>query len=296
MEKSMITRAVTRDGSARIIFANTTEIVEHAHMIHGTSKTMTAVLGRALTAASLMGSLLKDKDNTLTLQFKGDGPAGRIVCVSDYKGNVRGYADFPDVELPPNEKGKLDVGGAIGRGSLYVVKDMGMNEPYVGVAPIITGEIAEDITGYFVSSEQTPTVCSLGVRVDKELHCFGAGGFLIQLLPGAAEETIVALEKAMDKIEPVSTMIVNGMSAEEIIAAAFDGLEYDLFDEFDIEYKCNCSREKYKIALAGMSDDDINDLADGDEPVEAACNFCGTKYTFTVSEIFEAKSAKENRE
>ncbi len=289
---SMITRAVTRDGSARIIFANTTEIVQRAHEIHGTSKTMTAVLGRVLTAASLMGSLLKDADNTLTLQFKGDGPAGRIICVSDYKGNVRGYADDPTVELPPNAQGKLDVGGAIGGGSLYVIKDMGMNEPYVGASPIVSGEVAEDITEYFASSEQTPTVCSLGVRVDRELNCYGAGGFLIQLLPGAAEETIVALENAMAKIKPVSNMIVEGMTAEEIIAAAFDGLEYDLFDEFDIEYKCNCSREKYKTALAGMSDDDINDLADGDEPVEAVCSFCGEKYVFTVGEIMQAKAEK----
>ena len=292
MGNSMITRALTRDGSARIIFADTTEIVEKARQIHGTSKTVTAALGRVLTAASLMGSQLKDKENTLTLQFRGDGPAGRIICVSDYKGNVRGYADNPEAELPPNAKGKLDVGGVIGAGSLYVVKDLGLSEPYVGVSPIVTGEVAEDITEYFAASEQIPTVCALGVRVDSEHHCYAAGGFLIQLMPGAEEATISALERNVGKIRPVSDMIASGMSASEIIAEAFDGLEYDLFDEFDIGYKCTCSREKYLTALAGLSDADLGDLAKDGEPVEACCNFCGSKYVFSMDEILDAKAKK----
>lgn len=292
MAKPMITRALTADGSARIIFADTTEIVEKAREIHGASKTVTAALGRVLTAASLMGSLLKDKENTLTLQFNGDGPAGRIVTVSDYKGNVRGYADNPTAELPPNAKGKLDVGGIIGAGSLYVVKDLGMNEPYVGVSPIVTGEVAEDITEYFASSEQIPTVCALGVRVGRDHSCYAAGGFLIQLLPGADEATISTLEKTVSKIRPVSDMIADGMTASEIIAAAFEGLEYDLFDEFDIGYECTCSREKYLTALAGMNDADLDEIGKDGEPVEACCNFCGSKYVFTMDEIFDARKAK----
>ena len=167
----MITRAITSDGSARIIFTDTTKTVQKAMELHGLSKTATAALGRALTAASLMGSLLKDKDNTLTLQFKGDGPLGTVMCVSDYKGNVRGYVENPSIELPPNEKGKLDVGEAIGKnGTLYVIKDMGYKEPYIGMCPIVSGEVAEDVTEYFATSEQTPSVCALGGEKLLALH------------------------------------------------------------------------------------------------------------------------------
>ena len=175
-ETSVIKRAISRDGGIRVIFCDSTAIVRASCAIHHTSKTMTAVLGRALTATSLMACLLKDRDNTLTLQLRGDGPAGSVICVGDYKGNVRGYAENPDAELPPNSVGKLDVGGAVGRGTMYIIKDMGMNDPYVGVSPIVSGEIAEDVTEYFASSEQTPTVCALGVRVDRDNMCFAAGG------------------------------------------------------------------------------------------------------------------------
>lgn len=288
---SYICRAITSDGGARIIFTDSTDVVRDAAKIHNTSKTMTAVLGRALTAASLMGSLLKDKDNSLTLQFKGDGPAGSIVCVSDYSGNVRGYADYPDVELPPNDKGKLDVGGAVGRGSMYVIKDMGMTDPYVGVSEIVTGEIGDDITEYFATSEQTPSVCALGVRVDTEKNPTAAGGFLIQLLPGADPEIVPVLEKNIAEMKSVSYLIKEGRTGEEIIAEAFAGIEYEMFDEFDTEYRCTCSRERYLTALAGLSDSDMEDLRD-DKPIEAVCHFCGKKYSFELSEV-EAKRAEK---
>lgn len=288
---SYICRAITRDGSARIIFTDSTDIVKAATEIHHTSKTMTAVLGRALTAASLMGSLLKDKDNSLTLQFKGDGPAGTIICVSDYAGNVRGCADNPDVELPPNKVGKLDVGGAVGMGSMYVIKDMGMNDPYVGVSEIVSGEIGDDVTQYFATSEQTPSVCALGVRVDTEKHCTAAGGFLIQLLPGADPDIIPAIEANIGKMDPVSTLIFCRKTGEEIIAEAFAGIEYDLFDEFDTDYVCTCSRERYLTALAGLSEADMEDLRDG-RPIETECHFCGAKYAFDLEEI-EAKRAEK---
>ena len=293
---SMISRAITADGSARMIFADTTEIVQKAADIHNTSKTVTAALGRCLTAASLMGSLLKDKDNSLTFQVNGGGPAGRICCVSDYKGNVRGYADDPSVELPPNAKGKLDVGGAVGKnGALTVIKDMGMGEPYVGTCPLISGEIAEDVTRYFANSEQTPTVCALGVRVDQNRKIIAAGGFLVQLLPGADESIIDKIEENLTTVSSVSAMIASGKTPEQIVAAVLDGTGYEMFDEFDIDFVCNCSRERYLTALAGLSAGDIRELtSDHEKPIETVCHFCNNKYTFMPEEVLKAFAQKKD--
>lgn len=286
---SIIKRAITTDGSARIFYIDSTAIVKKSCEIHHTSKTMTAVLGRALTAASLMGSLLKDKDNTLTLQLRGDGPAGMVVCVSDYMGNVRGYAENPDVELPPNALGKLDVGGAVGKGTMYIIKDLGMNEPYIGVSPIVSGEIAEDITEYFASSEQTPSVCALGVRVDHDNMCFAAGGFLLQLMPGYDDKTVDKLETNINLLGSVSKLIADGRTGEEIIEMVFSGIEYEMFDEFDAEYRCTCSRDKYKTALMGLSEEDMEELRKTGEPIETNCRFCGDRYVFELEEIDEAR-------
>ncbi|MBQ7930734.1 MAG: Hsp33 family molecular chaperone HslO [Clostridia bacterium] len=290
-ETSIIKRAISADGGIRVIFCDSTAIVRRACEIHHTSKTMTAVLGRALTATSLMASLLKDMDNTLTLQIRGDGPCGSVVCVGDYKGNVRGYADDMTVELPPNSLGKLDVGGAVGSGSLYVIKDMGMNEPYIGVSPIVTGEIAEDITEYFANSEQTPTVCALGVRVDTDNMCFAAGGYLIQLMPGYDDADVDRLETNVNMAGSVSKLIADGMDGDEIIAHLFEGIEYQMFDEFDIAYRCSCERERYLKALVSLNEKDMQELRDANEPVETCCRFCGTRYTFELSEIDEARAA-----
>lgn len=287
-ENAMIKRAITEDGSARVFVIDSTAIVRRSCQIHHTSKTMTAVLGRALTAASLMGTLLKDRDNSLTLQFKGDGPAGTVVCVSDYMGNVRGYAENPDCELPPNAIGKLDVGGAIGQGTMYVIKDMGMSEPYIGVCPLVSGEIAEDVTQYFATSEQTPTVCALGVRVDHDNMCFAAGGFLLQLMPGAEESVISRLETNVNLMGSVSKLIADGKTGDEIVAMLFDGIAYTMFDEFEAAYKCTCSRERYKNALLSLNEKDMQELLDAGEPIETNCRFCGKKYTFEVAEIREA--------
>ena len=296
-ETSIIQRAISRDGGIRVLFCDSTAIVRKSCEIHHTSKTMTAVLGRALTATSLMASLLKDKDNTLTLQIRGDGPAGSVVCVGDYKGNVRGYAEHPETELPPNAAGKLDVGGAVGRGSLYVVKDLGMNDPYVGVSPIVTGEIAEDVTEYFASSEQTPTVCALGVRVDRENMCFAAGGYLVQLMPGYDEADIEKLETNIGNAGSVSKQIADGMDGEQIIAAVFGDIPYDMFDEFDIGYVCPCQRDKYLRALVSLNETDMNELLESGEPVETRCQFCGRTYVFPVDELRAAREeAKKDRE
>ena len=293
---SVIKRALSADGGIRVIFCDSTDIVRCSCEIHHISKTMTAVLGRALTATSLMSCLLKDSDNTLTLQIKGDGPCGTIICVGDYKGNVRGYADDMTVELPPNKFGKLDVGGVVGGGTLYVIKDMGMNEPYIGMSPIVSGEIAEDITQYFANSEQTPTVCALGVRVDQHNMCFASGGYLIQLMPGYTEEDVDRIEANVNMLESVSKMIADGKDGDEIISLLFDGIEYEMFDEFDIEYRCTCNRDKYLRALVSLGENDMNELRADGKPIETACLFCGKKYAFEIEEVDaareEAKSLK----
>lgn len=285
--QSTMLRAMTRDGSVRVLYAETTAIVNRAHEIHGTSKTMTAVIGRALTAASLMGTLLKDKEHSMTLQLKGDGPAGTVICVSDYAGNVRGCAGDPTVELPPNKFGKLDVGGAVGKGTLYVMKDLGLGEPYIGLSPIVSGEIAEDVTAYFAASEQTPTVCALGVRADTDCSCIAAGGYLIQLLPGADDALISKLEDSIRTIPPISQLITECEDNEAVLARLLEGFEYDLFDELDIDYKCTCSREKYAAALATIGKDDLKEMYDDNKPIETVCRFCGAKYEFTHEDIGE---------
>ena len=285
MNQSRITRAMTRDGSARMIFAQTTSIVQRAHEIHQTSKTVTAALGRSLTATAMMGCLLKDPGNTLSLQIKGDGPMGRLVCISDYLGNVRGWVENPDAELPPNALGKLDVGGVVGAGTLTVVRDLGMEEPYIGVSDLVSGEIAEDITEYFAVSEQTPTVCALGVRCNVDFSCKAAGGFLLQLLPGADEGIISVLEQNLAGLDSVSHLIEQGESAQQIIDRVLNGIEYDLFDEIDIDYVCPCSRESYIRGLMSLGADELQSLLDEGEPVEVRCWYCGARHEFSLEEL-----------
>ena len=289
MQVSVITRAMTSDGSARILCADTTAIVQKAFEVHKTAKTMTAALGRSLTVTSLMGSLLKDKTDTLSLQIKGDGPAGTILCVSNYRGDVRGYAENPDAELPPNDHGKLDVGGAVGQGTLCIIRDFGTGEPYVGISQLVSGEIAEDISEYFVTSEQTPTVCALGVRANTDNSCKAAGGFLLQLLPGADDAIIPTLEKNIAALGSVSKLIEVGRTPEEILAMVLEGIEYDLFDSYEIEYQCTCNRDKYLRALISLNQADMDELAESGEPVETECRFCHTKYSFEIDEILEAR-------
>lgn len=282
---SYLCTAMSQDGSARLLFTDTTSIVERAIQIHGLSRTAAAALGRTLTAASIMGFLLKDEKSTVTVQVKGDGPLGSIVCVSDSHGNVRGYVDQPQLELPPNQKGKIDVGGAVGQGILYVSKDLGLATPYIGQSPLVTGEIAEDITEYFAKSEQTPSVCALGVRVNRDGSCKSAGGFLLQLLPFADETVIPKLEENISKIDSVSALIAEGKSAEEIIGMVFSGIPFDLFEPTDTEYRCTCSRERYHRALLGLAKEDLAKIKADGTPIEACCQFCGAKYVFLPEEL-----------
>lgn len=285
MRQSNLMRALTVDGSAMIVAADTSQIVQTAHEIHGLSKTMTAALGRALTAASMMGSLLKEEKQSVTLRFCGDGPAGTICCVSDWRGNVRGYADHPEAELPPNAKGKLDVGGAVGKGQMHVLRDLGLDMPYVGVASIVSGEIAEDVTHYFASSEQTPSVCALGVLVHPDFNCRAAGGFLVQLLPYADPQTVETIEANIKKIDSVSHMVDSGMTPRDMIDTVFAGLAYDVLDAANVDYVCPCSRERYARALLSLGKKELQRLLDEDEPVETLCSFCGKKYVFGLDEV-----------
>lgn len=281
-----IVRYITDDGSAFVIAADTTDMVAKAENIHKTSAVTTAALGRLLTASSMMGDMLKNKDDSITLRMNGNGPAGSLIAVSDSDGNARGYVQNTVVEIPLNDKGKLDVKGAVGTdGYLYVMKDIGLKEPYIGQTQIISGEIAEDITNYYAISEQTPTVCALGVLVNPDLTVSAAGGFLIQLLPGCPEETITKIEYAMSDIEAVTVMLSNGMTPDDIAKRAMKNINIEKLDESNVEYKCNCSKEKVEAALISTGRESLEEMAGSNENTSIECHFCDKVYTFTPKEI-----------
>lgn len=281
-----IVRCISQFGDLTIMAVNSTDMVERAHEIHDTSKVASAALGRLLTAASMMGAVLKGKDSSVTLRMNGGGPVGSVIAVSDSEGNVRGYIGDASVELPLNAKGKLDVAGAIGTdGFVTVIKDLGMKEPYIGQTPILTGEVAEDITSYFASSEQTPTVCALGVLVNSDTkEIITAGGFIIQLLPTAMEDTIEKVERCIKDIKPVTTMLTEGLSPEEICKKVLPEFQLDVLDEAEVAYKCTCTKERVEKALISTGVEALEEMAE-DEKTELSCNFCDKKYVFTSEEI-----------
>ncbi len=283
-----IIRCITNDGTVMAVGIDSTDIVNEAVRIHETSAVVSAALGRLLTAASMMGDMLKGRDNSITLRLAGDGPAGSIIAVSDFEGNVRGYVQNPIVEIPLNNNGKLDVAGAVGKnGTLYVIKDVGMKEPYNGSVPIISGEIAEDITAYYAISEQIPTVCALGVLVNPDLSIKAAGGYMIQLLPTADDTVIDRVEKSIEGIPPVTRMLDSGMNIEEIIRTALKDFEVEVLDEGEAAYKCNCSRERVERALISTGREELKAMAEELPVIEVNCHFCDKKYEFSPEEILK---------
>lgn len=281
-----IVSALAADGSVMCHAIDSTDIAARAEQLHRTSATVTAALGRLLTAASLMGSMLKGEDDSLTLRLNGDGPSGVVIAVSDSDGNVRGYVENPIVEIPLNQYGKLDVAGAVGKnGSLFVMRDLGLKEPYISQTPIVSGEIAEDITHYYASSEQVPTVCALGVLVDTNLTVLHAGGFLVQLLPGAPDSTIDRLEQTLKSIPPVTKMLAEGKTPADIALAALAGFEPNIVGEFDVAYRCNCSRERVERALVSLGSAELHAMAEEQPVTEVDCHFCNKKYRFSPDEL-----------
>ncbi len=282
---SELVRMISNDGTLTVIAVDSTDIINRMEQIHMTSAVTSAALGRLLTAASMMGAVLKGKDNSVTLRLNGNGPAGSLIAVSDSEGNVRGYVANPVVEIPLNDKGKLDVAGAVGTdGTLTVMKDLGMKEPYIGQIPIISGEIAEDITSYFATSEQIPSVCALGVLVNPDLTIKAAGGFIIQLLPTALEDTIDQVEECIKGIPSVTQMLTDGMTPEDICRSVLKTFELEILDSSSPEYKCNCSRERVTKALLTMGKEELIDMAN-DPFTEVDCHFCEKKYRFTSAEV-----------
>ena len=279
-------RAISQDGSVLAMAIRSTDIAAEIEQIHHTSAVVTAALGRLTTAASMMGLMLKGEGDSLTLRVDADGPAGTLIAVADSEGCVKSYIQNPVVELPLNAKGKLDVAGAVGHnGYLRVIKDLGLKEPYSGQVPLVSGELAEDITDYFAVSEQTPTVCALGVLVNPDLTVRAAGGFLVQLLPFAEEASIAALERNIQGIPSVSSMIDSGTEPEEILQKVMDGLEPQVMDEYHPIYRCDCSRERVERAVISLGRRQLDQLIREDHGTELCCHFCGKKYVFSEDEL-----------
>lgn len=288
-------RAISADASVVASFLDATDIVGEIEKIHKTSAVVTAALGRLSIACSLIGYSLKGDDDSVTVRMDGGGATGALIAVADSHGNVRSYVSNPVVEIPLNSYGKLDVAGAVGKdGTLSVIKDLGLKEPYSGTIPIVSGEIAEDIAAYFASSEQIPTVCGLGVLVNPDLTVNVAGGYLIQLLPFADESCIDILEKNIKELPSVTKMMSEGLNAEEIVLKLLDGLNPNILDEANVSYKCGCSRERVVKALASLGNDELQAMADENKDTEVCCHFCNKKYTFTPQEILDLLKKSQN--
>jgi molecular chaperone Hsp33 len=275
-------RATAFDGKLRAFAANTTGIVEELRRRHDTTPVATAALGRTATAGVMMGAMLKGEER-LTIQVKGDGPIGQIVVDADAKGEVRGYVDNPHVDLPLNERGKLDVSGAVGEGYLHVIKDLGLKEPYRGSIPIVSGELGEDFTYYFAKSEQTPSAVALGVLVATDYSVQVSGGFILQLLPGLEEEEIAAIEQKLAKLPPITTLMAGGEDLEEVLKRMVDSVT--ILERTDIRFQCKCSRERVERTLLSLGREEIEQIIREDGKAELVCHFCNEAYAYNGEQL-----------
>lgn len=289
-----IVRATAANARIRAFAATTREMAETARQIHDSSPVITAALGRLMTASAMMGSMLKGEQDVLTLQIRGDGPAGGLTVTADSHANVKGYVVNPQVILPPNAAGKLDVGGAVGKGTLRVIKDMGLKEPYVGQTSLQTGEIAEDLTYYFAASEQVPSTVGLGVLMNKNNTVKRAGGFIVQLMPFAEETVITQLEENLKGVASVTGMLDGGNTPEDILELLLHGLNPEILDTIPTGYHCDCHKERVACAIISIGRKEIQEMIDDGKEIEAGCQFCGKKYHFSVEELREMlKKSKE---
>lgn len=280
-----IVRATAANNQIRAFAATTKETVEAARQAHNTSPVATAALGRLLTGGAMMGSMMKNDSDMLTIQIKGDGPIGGLTVTADSKGNVKGYVEHPEVMLPPNAQGKLDVAGALGIGLISVIKDMGLKEPYVGQTILQTSEIAEDLTYYFATSEQVPSSVGLGVLMEHDNTVKQAGGFIVQLMPFVDDDVVDRLEANIKKISSVTSMLDKGMTPEEILEEVLDGFEVEVKDTMPAQFYCNCTKERVEKAIISIRKKDIQEMIEDGKPIEVNCHFCGKSYEFSVEEL-----------
>ena len=280
-----IVRAIAANNQIRAFAATTKETVEAARQAHNTSPVATAALGRLLTGGAMMGSMMKNDSDMLTIQIKGDGPIGGLTVTADSKGNVKGYVEHPEVMLPPNAQGKLDVAGALGIGLISVIKDMGLKEPYVGQTILQTSEIAEDLTYYFATSEQVPSSVGLGVLMEHDNTVKQAGGFIVQLMPFVDDDVVDRLEANIKKISSVTSMLDKGMTPEEILEEVLDGFEVEVKDTMPAQFYCNCTKERVEKAIISIGKKDIQEMIEDGKPIEVNCHFCGKSYEFSVEEL-----------
>ena len=291
--KDYIVRASLANDSVRAFAISSTHLVAEARERHRTLPVVTAALGRLLSAGAIMGSMMKGDKDIVTISLKGDGPAGYITVTADSHGHVKGFPGNPNVDIPRKYAGKLDVGTAVGRGLLTVSYDLGLKEPYSGQVEIQTGEVAEDLAYYFTVSEQLPSAVGLGVMVDTDSSVKHAGGFIVQLLPDAPEDVIELLEKKLANLEPVTTMMEQGMTPEEMLLHIFEGVDIEFTERHDVKFYCDCSKEKVKRALAAISDKDLQDIVNDDEDIEVKCFFFNTAYKFSIADIKDILSSRK---
>ena len=289
-DRDYIARAIAEGGQIRAFALTSRLLVEQAKKIHDYSPVSIAALGRTLSAALMMGDMLKGDRDLVTLIIKGDGPLKQIVATADSKGDVKGYAAVPDLELPLKPNGHLDVGRAVGKGTLTVIRDLGMREPYVGTVDLVSGEIAEDVTYYFAESEQIPTACGLGVLVDTDYTIRAAGGFLIQLMPGAQEKTVARLEQNLAHVKSVTDLLKSGETPEGLITTILQGFDVEITSTREVRFLCNCSKERFASVIKSLGPAEIDDMITKDRGAELTCNFCGAKYYYTAQELEAIKA------